>query len=111
MRYVAAYLLAVLGGNQNPDSATIKKILEQSEVSVDEDKLAKLLGELEGKDIAELLEEGKKKISSTSMRAAPATGSAPTTGTTTTASAPAEDEPEEDVCIMTIRQKSDSNVG
>jgi len=26
MRYVAAYLLAVLGGNENPSAADIKKI-------------------------------------------------------------------------------------
>lgn len=99
MRYVAAYLLAVLGGNQTPDSATIKKILEGSEVTVDDEKLQKLLGELEGKDLAELLEEGKKKISTMSV----SSGSGPvsTSGGTTAsadAAAPAEEEPEEDVC-------------
>lgn len=28
MRYVAAYLLAVLGGNESPNAKDIKKILE-----------------------------------------------------------------------------------
>jgi ribosomal protein L12E/L44/L45/RPP1/RPP2 len=39
MRLIAAYLLAVLGGNPNPDAAAIKNILNAAEVSVDEEQL------------------------------------------------------------------------
>lgn len=42
MRYVAAYLLAVLGGNNNPDKAAITKILESVGLDVDDDRLDKV---------------------------------------------------------------------
>ena len=54
MRYVAAYLLARLGGNDNPDAADIKKILESVGAEVDEDKLQHVVSELRGKDIDEV---------------------------------------------------------
>lgn len=88
MRYLAAYLLAVLGG-QTPDESTIKKILTAGDVNVDDEKLQKLLKDLEGKNIEEILEEGKKKLSSVPSGRPASTGA--TTGTTQTTSAPAED--------------------
>merc|ERR1711976_531854 len=41
MRYVAAYLLAQLGGNDAPDAAAIKAILGSVGVDADEEKLTK----------------------------------------------------------------------
>ena len=55
MRYVAAYLLANLGGNESPSAKDIKKILESVGVNVDDEKLNKVVSELEGKDINEVL--------------------------------------------------------
>merc|ERR1711868_23702 len=40
MRYVAAYLLAQLGGNDAPDAAAIKAILGSVGVDADKEKLA-----------------------------------------------------------------------
>lgn len=54
MRYVAAYLLARLGGNDNPDASDIKKILESVGAEVDEGKLQHVVSELRGKDIDEV---------------------------------------------------------
>lgn len=54
MRYVAAYLLACLGGNESPSAEDIKKILEKVGVNVDDEKLDKVVSELNGKDINEV---------------------------------------------------------
>jgi large subunit ribosomal protein LP2 len=53
MRYVAAYLLAVLGGHKNPSADLITGILQAGGIEVDQEKVKFLLKELEGKDIAE----------------------------------------------------------
>ena len=54
MRYVAAYLLAVLGGNDNPSAADIEKILGSVGIDVDKERLSKVISELKGKDINEV---------------------------------------------------------
>ena len=54
MRYVAAYLLAVLGGNENPTAADIEKILGSVGIDVDGEKLGKVISELKGKNISEV---------------------------------------------------------
>lgn len=55
MRYVAAYLLAVLGGNESPTAADIEKILGSVGIDVDEEKLSKVISELKGKNISEVI--------------------------------------------------------
>ena len=42
MRYVAAYLLATLGGNASPSSDDVKSILSSVGIEVDEAKLSKV---------------------------------------------------------------------
>ena len=59
MRYVAAYLLASLGGKGEPTSSDIEKILGSVGIESEDDKLSKVLSELKGKSIPELIEEGK----------------------------------------------------
>jgi len=54
MRYVAAYLLAVLGGNENPSAADIEKILGSVGIDVDQERLSKVISELKGKNINEV---------------------------------------------------------
>ena len=58
MRYVAAYLLAALGG-KTPSSGDIEKILSSVGIEAEADRVKKIISELEGKDLAELIEEGK----------------------------------------------------
>merc|ERR1711917_70249 len=62
MRYVAAYLLAQLGGNDAPDAAAIKAILGSVGVDADEEKMNKVISELSGKAIADVLAEGKENL-------------------------------------------------
>ena len=42
MRYVAAYLLAALGGNDSPCKADVTKILESVGLDIDNDRLDKV---------------------------------------------------------------------
>lgn len=42
MRYVAAYLLAALGGNGNPAAGDIKKILDSVGIEADDERLGKV---------------------------------------------------------------------
>merc|ERR1712071_644028 len=64
MRYVAAYLLAVLGGKENPSKDDITKILGSVGISVDDERLASVMGGMKGKKSADVLEEGMKKLAS-----------------------------------------------
>ena len=54
MRYVAAYLLATLGGNKDPSASDIKAILESVGIDVDSERLDVVMKELSGKDISEV---------------------------------------------------------
>lgn len=58
MRYVAAYLLAVLGGKASPASGDIEKILSSVGIEADQEKLKKVIGELNGKSVDELIAQG-----------------------------------------------------
>lgn len=82
MRYVAAYLLAVLGGKESPSTADIEKILSSVGIEADGTRLGKVVADLKGKSIEELIKEGREKLSSMPVgggvaAAAPAAGAAP----------------------------------
>lgn len=62
MRYVAAYLLAVLGGKAAPSSADIEKILSSVGIEADSEKLKKVLSELANKSVEELIVQGEYLI-------------------------------------------------
>lgn len=64
MRYVAAYLLAVLGGKAAPNQTDIEKILSSVGIEADSEKLSKVISELNGKSIEDLIAQGKKKKNS-----------------------------------------------
>merc|ERR1711976_785646 len=85
MRYVAAYLLAVLGGNESPKEADLKKILSSVGVDADADSLKKVISELSGKSIDDVIAAGKEKLASV-----PSGGGAAAGG-----DAPAEEKKEE----------------
>jgi len=54
MRYVAAYLLATLGGNKSPSASDITDILSSVGIDVDPERLDVVINELSGKDIDEV---------------------------------------------------------
>jgi len=62
MRIIAAYMLAVLGGNQNPDAAAVKKVLDSVAAKYDEKRIDLLIAELGGKDIGALIAAGNAKL-------------------------------------------------
>ena len=64
MKYIAAYLLLVLGGNNSPSKTDLIKVLEAAKVEVDNSAVEKLWDELEGKDVNEVIEQGKAKLTS-----------------------------------------------
>merc|ERR1712130_693827 len=76
MRYVAAYLLAQLGGNDSPSDSDIKAILSSVGVDADEERLAKVISELKGKEIDDVLAEGREKLASVPSGGAVAAGGA-----------------------------------
>ena len=80
MKYVAAYLLAMAGGDAKPSAEKIKSILEAVGATVVPERLNALLKQFEGKDIEQIIKEGSSKMIITSGGSAPATqqqGSAP----------------------------------
>mmetsp|Transcript_145413 Transcript_145413/g.205869 ORF Transcript_145413/g.205869 Transcript_145413/m.205869 type:complete len:111 (-) Transcript_145413:169-501(-) len=62
MRNIAAYLLAVLGGESNPSADDINKILSAAGIEGDSARIASLVKELEGKSCNELMVEGAAQL-------------------------------------------------
>ncbi|XP_026202611.1 60S acidic ribosomal protein P2 [Anabas testudineus] len=98
MRYVAAYLLAVLGGNTSPSAKDIKAILGSVGIEADDERLNKVISELNGKDINEVMNSGLSKLASVPAGgavAAPAATGAAGAAAVGAAPAAAEEKKEE----------------
>eukprot|EP00092_Neocalanus_flemingeri_P042913 GFUD01047112.1.p2 GENE.GFUD01047112.1~~GFUD01047112.1.p2 ORF type:complete len:109 (+),score=36.82 GFUD01047112.1:81-407(+) len=98
MRYVAAALLAALGGGE-PSADNIKKILSSVGIEADGAKLDKVVAELAGKSIAELIAEGTTKLGSVPSgggAAAPAAAAGAAAPAAAAAKAPEPEEEEEE---------------
>lgn len=54
MKHLAAYLLLSLGGNSSPSADDVKKVLESVGIEADDERLEKLISELDGKDLQEV---------------------------------------------------------
>jgi large subunit ribosomal protein LP2 len=95
-RVLAAYLLAVLGGNAEPSAADITKILGSVGIEANADELTAVLAQLKGKDVNALIAQGSSKLASVpsggAVAAAPAAGGAAAGGK---ADAKKEDKKEE----------------
>ena len=106
MRHVAAYLLAVLGGNENPSANDIKAILSSVGVEADTEALKLVIDQLKGKNVEELIEEGMGKLASMPAgggAAAPAAAAGSGGGD---AGAPAKEEKKEEP-----EEESDDDMG
>lgn len=90
MRYVAAYLLAVLGGKESPSNADIEKILSSVGIEADGTKLSKVVADLKGKSIEDLIKEGREKLSSMPVGGGAAVAAAPAAGAEPAAEAKAD---------------------
>merc|ERR1711966_326730 len=62
MKYLAAYMLAVEGGNNTPSEDDVKKILSAIGAEVDDAKVTELFTQMDGKDLKEVLAAGHEKL-------------------------------------------------
>ena len=74
MKYLAAYALLVLGGNEHPTADDMTKLFKEVGTSVDKEKLAVMLEKVagSGKTLPQLIAEGSEKFAAV----APAGGAA-----------------------------------
>ncbi|XP_075524089.1 large ribosomal subunit protein P2-like [Primulina tabacum] len=64
MKILAAYLLAVLGGNTYPSADDLKDILCSVGAEAGDDRIDFFLSQVKGKDITELIAGGREKLAS-----------------------------------------------
>jgi large subunit ribosomal protein LP2 len=95
MKIIAAYLLAVLGGNASPSAADIKNILGSVGVEGEDSNIELLLSEVKGKDFAELIASGREKLASVPSGGGAVAVSAAPGGGAGAAAAPAAEAKEE----------------
>ncbi|TFK01182.1 solute carrier family 22 member 3 [Platysternon megacephalum] len=96
MRYVAAYLLAVLGGNESPASKDLKKILDSVGIETDDERLNKVIGELNGKNIEDVIAQGNGKLASMPVGGAVAVSAGPGSAAAPAAAPAAAEEKKEE---------------
>ncbi|KAL6937539.1 60S acidic ribosomal protein P2 [Hanseniaspora osmophila] len=104
MKYLAAYLLLVQGGNASPSAEDIKSVIESVGVEVESAKVDALLSALEGKTIEELIAEGNAKFATV-----PAAGAAVSSGSGAASSGAAAEEAEEEK--EEEKEESDEDMG
>jgi len=62
MRYLAAYLLCVLGGEESPSAETVAKVLAAGGVTVNDFKLRTCIAAMERRELGELIKQGSEKL-------------------------------------------------
>jgi ribosomal protein L12E/L44/L45/RPP1/RPP2 len=62
MKHLAVYMLLKLGGKEAPTADEVKAAMGAVGLAVDEDSLATMMAELDGKDLNELLEQGNAML-------------------------------------------------
>ncbi|XP_055832644.1 60S acidic ribosomal protein P2-like [Solanum dulcamara] len=107
MKVIAAYLLAVLGGNTSPTEKDLKKILGSVGAEADDDRIQLLLSQVEGKDITELIAAGREKLASVPSGGGAVAVAAPSGGG---GAAPAAEEKKEEKKVEE-KEESDDDMG
>ncbi|EHK47605.1 60S acidic ribosomal protein P2 [Trichoderma gamsii] len=105
MKHLAAYLLLTLGGNASPSAEDVKAVLSSVGIEAEDERLEKLISELSGKDVNELIAAGSEKLAS--VPSGGAGGAAPAGGAAAGGAAAAEavEEKEEE------KEESDEDMG
>ena len=80
MKLVAAYLLLTVGGNASPSAADVKQLLSTVGIEADDERLNKLIAEVEGKNVEELIQQGSEKLASVPSASAAPAAAAPAEG-------------------------------
>ncbi|XP_022767132.1 60S acidic ribosomal protein P2-4-like [Durio zibethinus] len=108
MKVVAAYLLAVLGGNTSPSADDLKDILGSVGAEAEDERIQLLLSEVKGKDITELIASGREKLASVPSGGGVAVAAAaPSAGA---AAAPAAPETKKEEKVEE-KEESDDDMG
>jgi len=110
MRHIAAYLLLQIGGNGSPSAADVKKVLGAVGIEADDDRLDKLIEELKGKSINELIVEGSSKLASVPSGGAGGGGGGAPAASSAAAAAPAAEEKVEEK-KEEPKEESDDDMG
>merc|ERR1712168_684638 len=106
MRYVAAYLLAALGGNESPTTNDIKTILESVGVGYDEERASLVVNQCKGRSVADLIAAGSEKMASM-----PAGGGGAAAAPAGDAAPAAVEEKKEDMKASSDESGSDDDMG
>lgn len=102
VKYLAAYLLLVNSGKTAPTAGDVTSVLSSVGIEVESEKLDKLISELEGKSVEELIAEGNEKISAAPGGSA---GAAPAGAEAAASTEAAEEEAAEE------EEESDADMG
>jgi ribosomal protein L12E/L44/L45/RPP1/RPP2 len=62
MKEMAVYLMLVLGGNSTPSADDVTAAMSAVGLEADSEQLSKLIGDLDGKDLNEVITEGKEML-------------------------------------------------
>merc|ERR1719413_156083 len=62
MKYLGAYLMAVIGGKQSPSADDVKEILEAGGIEFEQEMLDRLIEKMDGKQAHELIAAGYGKF-------------------------------------------------
>ncbi|KAJ7947959.1 60S acidic ribosomal protein [Quillaja saponaria] len=110
MKVIAAYLLAVLGGNTAPSAGDLKEILSSVGADAEEERIELLLSQVKGKDITELIAAGREKLASVPSGGGAVAYSAPAGGAAGGGAAPAAAESKEEK-KEEEKEESDDDMG
>ncbi|XP_051113347.1 60S acidic ribosomal protein P2B-like [Andrographis paniculata] len=110
MKVVAAYLLAVLGGNTSPSANDVKEILGSVGAEADKDRIELLLTQVKGKDITELIAAGREKLASVPAGGGAVAAAAPSGGAGGGSAAPAAAESKKEEKVEE-KEESDDDMG
>ncbi|KAF1877857.1 hypothetical protein Lal_00038166, partial [Lupinus albus] len=110
MKVIAAYLLAVLGGNKTPSEKDIKNILASVGAEADDDKIKLLLSEVKGKDIEDIIASGREKLASVPSGGGAVSVAAAPGGGGSAAAAPAAVEAKKEEKVEE-KEESDDDMG
>ncbi|KAJ1675484.1 60S acidic ribosomal protein P2 [Spiromyces aspiralis] len=64
MRYIAAYRLLQLAGNESPSASDIENVITSVGIDFDSGRAQQLINALTGKNVDELIAEGQSKLAS-----------------------------------------------
>jgi len=109
MRHVAAYILAVMGGNASPSEADLKSILSSVGVDAIDEHLKVVVGQLNGKDLFQLMEEGASLLAGMPMGGG--AGAVSSGGSGGAAAEEAAEAPKEEAKKEESEDESDSDMG